>query len=188
MEAKAQNERTRTRRWLFVVGVILLLVVFGGLVIWMKWEVIRQSAITEKNTKTARSLLLAMKAFSLDDDGNFPGFDEEDASINAPFLSSEVLMKVLVDEGYVDTPEALNWENPETGEQFPWIYVAGRTETSFSRDLVLVAPEPESPGGRRIVGFVGGHVVRLEESEVQELLKDFRKLPDSAPNPVHHHP
>ena len=97
-------------------------------------------------------------------------------------------MKVLVDEGYVDAPEALNWENPETGERLPWIYVVGRTETSFSRDLVLLAPGLESPGGRRIVGFVGGHVVMLAESEVQELLKNVRKLPGSAPNPVHHHP
>ncbi|MCB1064372.1 MAG: hypothetical protein KDN20_15825 [Verrucomicrobiae bacterium] len=167
---------------------ILLLVVFGGLVIWMKWEVIRQSAITEKNTKTARSLLLAMKSFSSDYDGKFPGFDEEEASIDSLFLTSEVLMKVLVDEGYVDTPEALNWENPETGERLPWIYVAGRTETAFSKDVVLVAPGLESSGGRRIVGFLGGHVVKLADPEVEELLKNVRKLPGSAPNPVHHHP
>lgn len=110
--------------------------------------VVHERAEAAKQAGEIRSLLLACRSYSSDFDGRFP--DE--------------LQELMPD--YLDAEEGLTWEsNASQGEAMPYLYRSGLSDTSFSREPLIAGPEPIM--GKRVVGFVGGHVESIPEADFQ---------------------
>lgn len=110
---------------------------------------VQEQATASRQAATVRSLLLACRAYADERDGSYPQALQE-----------------LVEEGYLDSPTLLRWsDRPSDREGEPWLYRPGLTDTASPEEPLLAAPAPLRH--ERVVGFAGGHVVRMREEEFQ---------------------
>lgn len=123
----------------------------------------KRGAMKRRNHKTARSLLLVIRAY--EHDGRpLPG-----SSWIPGQAAYRSLMARFESDGYLDSTELLDWSDPESGHLSAWIYVPlSSFETEFSRRPVLISPEANREG-RFTVAYAGGHVGQEAANSWQEI-------------------
>ncbi|MCP5540655.1 MAG: DUF4190 domain-containing protein [Akkermansiaceae bacterium] len=133
-----------------ITGSVGIFVGVGALIIFSLtmpvFTRIQESAKISKEISKARQVLLGCKAYASDYEGKYP-----------PNL------KTLMDEGYVDVESVLMWTDPRTGEELPFLYRPGLTDST--RGIEPVIASPRSAVRKRIVGYTGGHVTSFRDAE-----------------------
>jgi hypothetical protein len=105
-----------------------------------------------EEVRKVKWLVIACHAYASDwDDGKFPD-----------------TLQVLFPD-YLDDEKLFETNAGESGQMESYIYFPSLTNTSNS-DLPLIA-SPIVSDGKRVVGFVGGYVIRMNEEDYQSLIK-----------------
>ena len=111
-----------------------------------------QAAKSDQLARHILSLVLACKSHASDYGGKFP-----------PDLAS------LIEDNYLDDDRLLHWPAiaESEGERQALLYSPGHSDGSTPNDQPLIAA-PKPLNGKRVIGFVGGNVQTVSESEFQE--------------------
>ncbi len=101
-----------------------------------------------------KNLITGCRLYADDFDGEFP---EKLWDLYPEYLDLEKIFKVY---------------NYETKKSEDYIYIAGRTEKEDNKNLPVIA-SPVVRKGMRVVGFNGGHVNGIRESDYQKLTQSL---------------
>lgn len=93
-----------------------------------------------------KNIVIALRGYARDWEGQFPDSLED------------------LYPDYIDDESLLTAVGPD-GDRRPWIYHGGKTDSSFSRDVLIEYPFPIN--GRRIAGFAGGHVSEMPAANAE---------------------
>jgi len=117
----------------------------------------RERAYQSKELNHMRQTLLAMRRYAADFDGNFPNEITD-----------------VVKEGYIEDEYDLVLYTPESNQtKGPiFLYRSGFTETSQANEPILLS-QKEYVGGKRVVGFVAGHVKVMRRDELIGIVEKF---------------
>jgi prepilin-type N-terminal cleavage/methylation domain-containing protein len=184
-----QNNMKKNTEWRGAFTLIELLVVIAIIGILASsampaYNGIQERAKRTKDVNNIKQILLGCRAFASDWEGLFPSFDPDadtSGGADSTFSTSTQAFNVLIPD-YIDT-ESIFWlqtKHPdkmmpprEDGRLEPqenvYCYIAGQTDTSFSRSPLVADGLMEGPGQygefhpwlkskKAVIGFCGGHV------------------------------
>ncbi len=136
---------------LVIIGCITVASLFaiGGLAIWGKayLEEQKASALRSAEASNVRQLLLGLRIYAADNGGKFP------AKLDDLYPD------------YIDSRSLFSAPEPGAGNRNPYRYVPGHTDKGRSNTPILISPNVYQPGGKTIVGYLGGHVMEISASD-----------------------
>ena len=120
-----------------------------------------------KKISDMKNLVLGCRTYAMDwDDTGWPKMDWEIGRF------PEKLEDLYPD--YIDDKSLLKAIDPKTREPVDYLYFSGQTDTSFSNSLLIATPFFIKTD-RRVVGFCGGHVMEVSESQFQKMLQKMEE-------------
>ncbi len=150
-----EGRNTKTIIGCFFVGVIGIFLLLG---IMTPGHGVSERGRHIQDISNVKELVTFCKIYALDWDGKFP---EKLWDLYPEYIGYEGPFKVHYDK---------------TGRFENYIYFTGRTTEKDDKNMPLVA-SPIVRKGKRVVGFSGGHVKVLKESEYQKLIRSAGKSP-----------
>lgn len=138
------------------VGLGAVIVAVGlGLVLILTYDGERARGVSQ--VSGIRFLLLACLTYAADDvEGDFP---ERLEDLYPDYMDN------------IDYPDSYGLDLKQVGE---YIYFSGRKKSDSSRLILIVSPE--IIGNHRAIGYVGGHVNSIKETEYQRLIAEGKNL------------
>jgi len=142
------KSRTRGRggQWFSKVeiGILAIFLLFVAWLAKPSIPVCGPSAEVNAQISKVRQLVLALRTFGYDENGQYPE-------------SFEVLFP-----DYTDDPSALTTDYTASGKVEPYIYLNGVFGASHCRTPLIISPALPPPNDdRRVVGFVSGSVAAI---------------------------
>ena len=201
-----------TGKGLAVTGIVCssigMVLVFPAVLISLAIPAFPKTAERAKiniDSHNIRSLILVCKSYAADHDGRYPTKVPEGSEWSAEleFKTSTEVFNHLIQEGYIDT-ERIFWipGNPDkpnppnedgilTSDENCYLYVAGQSNTSFSRSPLIAnamdssgrygANHPWLKARKAVIGYCAGNVVeeRLDTNQPGAVAR-----PSSRSNPA----
>ncbi len=150
-EQGRRGEGGRLKKKLAIVGGLVILVV-GVVVVLMEppYKGLRTICWPIKEVNHVTQMVQACSTFAADNDGRFP----------------DKLKDLYPD--YIDYENFFNAYDGEGRSLGALVYFPGQSDLGFSRSILIAYPAVID--NSRVVGYVGGHVVKMKEKEYQKLI------------------